>query len=64
MRAPWASKAPMAAAFWNDRCPDVKRVRSTSTASDLRWLAASAEALTRVLWASRAPAVIDLYATL
>ena len=38
--------------------PTAVRVRSTSMASDLTWLAASDEAVTSVFWASRAPAVI------
>ena len=36
--------------------PAADSVRSTSAASDLTWLRASAEAATSVLWASRAPA--------
>ena len=40
--------------------PTAVNVRSTSAASDLTWLAASEEAATRVVWASRAPAMIAL----
>ena len=39
--------------------PAIDSERCTSAASDLTWLAASVEAVTSVLWASRAPAVID-----
>jgi len=56
--------------FWASRAPDViasavplpaiESVRCMSAASDLTWLAASADAVTRVFWASRAPDVIDL----
>jgi hypothetical protein len=38
--------------------PAIESERSTSAASDLTWVDASADAVRRVLWASRAPAVI------
>ena len=44
---------------WAVAFPAADKLRSTSAASDLTWLAASAEALTSVDWASRAPVTME-----
>ena len=55
----WASRAPAVMASAVD-VPAIESERSTSAASDLTWLAASADAVTSVVCASRAPATIEL----
>ena len=54
----WASRAPAVTAS-AVAVPAIDSERSTSAASDLTWLAASAEAVTSVVCASRAPARTD-----